>query len=263
MSLQHVIDSLTQDQLRGIATDLGVANDCFDKRILGQRIIGQLKLLYRDQLEEDIRKHEDVLILWRDLVYKVIDQRKCKSENNKAKYQVLRSLQNLQSLQNFDNADSMESVCRDILFLLWQESSDAEKQKFRTVVREELDKHKVKFTEREFNNAIQSSFMGGAGGVLPIIVPIISSVMLQQMTKGLLGWFTVGVLGKHAMAASVLGTLAGPVGWGLAVGSLGVGLATSTWKYQAEMKKIKFSQATLSIYSYSYQNNFNKRRGDR
>jgi len=54
--------------------------------------------------------------------------------------------------------------------------------------------------------------------------------------------------------------VAGPFGWAITAGALGISIVASGLKYRNERKKLEFVQSILSIYSYSYQNRFSKRR---
>jgi hypothetical protein len=143
---------------------------------------------------------------------------------------------------------------------LWQESSEKDRQKFVAVIKGDLESHKVKFTEEEINKTLQGLLLGSIGSAAPLIVPAISAVMLQRLTQGFMAWFAVTVLGQRAAQIAVLGALAGPWGWAISGGALGVGVITSALKYRGERKKLRFVQAILSIYAYRYQNRIRNRR---
>lgn len=260
MGLLKTIYGLQDDQLKSVAKVLGISDGSFDRKQLRKNIIASLEDFYIADKGYEILEYSDILRRWRRLVYQVIEKRKFRSENKKRKQQVLQELSELSGKSALDCPDRVESVVRDILLLLWEESTNAEKQKFRDVVRQELDTHNVKFTEQEVDKAVRDLLMSSAGSALPFVIPVISRILLGHMTKGFMAWAAVNLLGQKALAAAAFGLLSGPVGWSLALGSLGVGAVTSGLKYRSERRKLGFIQAILSVYSYSYQNRFNQRR---
>lgn len=259
MSLSKTIyNDLEHDQLKAIAKMVDIP-DHFSRKHLGVKIVDALRSYYKAIEGRETHKDDEILSLWGTFVYEIIDQRKVRAENKKRKQQVLQEIIALYSQHRLDCHDRVESVVRDILLLLWEESTDAEKKKFRDVVRQDLNKHNVKFTEQEFSRATQGVLVGGTGSAIPILTAIVTGHMLNQMTVGFASWFAVTFLGQKALTIAALGLLSGPVAWGISLGALGVGTVASVTKYQCERRKLAFVQTILTIYSYSYQNRFKQR----
>lgn len=260
MGLFKTIRQLHRNQLDAVATTLSVdSNDNKEKQVR-RSVVNSLNAFYQDAKGYETIEGADIVRHWRELVSKIIESRNVSSENERRKQQVLQDLSALDG-PTLNCDDQIESVVRDILLLLWEESTDADKKKFRDVVRKELDTHNVKLTEQEIDKAMRNLLIGRAGSALPFLLPVVSGILLRNMTKGFVGWAAITVLGKGALKASVLGAVAGPIGWAFTVGALGISITTSGLKYRKERRKLGFIQAILSIYSYSYQNRFSKRRG--
>lgn len=268
MSLFETINGLKIDQLASVADTLGVAklNKCESltgtqrKIQLKQNIKLRLIEFYKTKQEGEFHESCEILALWRNYTLKIFEKKKFKPENQSQKEAVIEELRKLRSRNSLNDSDRMVSIVRDILLLLWEESSKKEKEKFIDIVKKELEKHNLKFTEDQLNKSIHFLLMGGIGGVAPVAVPLVAGVMLQQLTKGFIGWLLVSVMGQKALQVAVLGAMAGPVGWGIALGTGGLSLALSMLRFKSEQDKLRFVQAILAIYAYRYQNQVEQRR---
>ena len=161
-----------------------------------------------------------------------------------------------------NNSDEVVSIVRDILRLLWQESSKKEKRRFTEIINEDLEKHNQKFTEKQLDQSTLYLLMGGASGTIPVALPLISGIILQQLTKGFIAWFLLNVMGQKALLVAALGAATGPIGWGISMGAGSLGIVLSILKFKKTREKLRFIQAILSIYAYRYQNQFIHRRKD-
>lgn len=268
MSLFSAINELHLDQLISVADILGVNKDKeyqsfneFNKKShLIARVKYKLREFYASTKKEKPLGSYKILILWKDCVLEILAKKKVKPENQSQKEEVIKDLKSLDSKDRLNDSDLMITTTRDILLLLWEESSDQQKSRFIDTVRKDLEgRHHRKFTEEELKSSIHYLLFGGVGGAIPFAVPLVAGVMLQQLTRGLMAWFLVNVMGQKAIQAAVLGALAGPIGWGIAIGTGGLSIALSLIKLSSEQEKLRFIQAILSIYAFCYQNKLNER----
>jgi len=267
MSLFAAINDLQLDQLRSVAEILGINkvqeyqsfNEINKKNHLNARIKTKLKEFYASEKKAMPSQSHNILALWRDCVLEILVKKKVKPDNQAQKEDVIKDLKFLDSKDRLNDSDLMITVTRDILLLLWKESSDQQKSRFVDAVRKDLEgQYHRKFTEEEINNSIYYLLFGGIGGAIPFAVPLVAGVMLQQLTRGLMAWFLVNVMGQKAIQAAVLGALAGPIGWGIAIGTGGLSIALSLIKLSSEQEKLRFIQAILSVYAFCYQNKLNQ-----
>lgn len=268
MSLLETINGLQTDQLISVSNTLGIETSKKDgdvdkssrKAKLKKDIKFRLVEFYRSKQEGEFHESYEILGLWKDYTLETFEKKKVKPENKARQKDVVDELKKLSSRDALNDSDRMVSIVRDILLLLWEESSKKEKEKFIDIVKKELEKHNLKFTEDQLNKSIHFLLMGGIGGVAPVAVPLVAGVMLQQLTKGFIGWLLVSVMGQKAIQVAVLGAMAGPVGWGIALGTGGLSIALSMLRFKSEQDKLRFVQAILSIYAYRYQNQVEQRR---
>ncbi|MBD2107046.1 hypothetical protein [Nodosilinea sp. FACHB-13] len=268
MSLFEIVNELKTDQLVSVSNTLGIEKSKKDgdfteaaKRTHLKRYI-KLKLteFYRFKQEGEFYGSYQILALWRDYTLKIFKKKKVKPENKARQESIIDELERLTSRDDLNDSDRVVSIVRDILLLLWEESSKKEKEKFIDIVKKELEKHNLKFTEDQLKKSMHFLLVGGIGGVAPVAVPLVAGVMLQQLTKGFMGWLLVSVMGQKALQVAVLGAIAGPVGLGIALGTGGLSIALSILKFKRKQDKLRFVQAVLSIYAYRYQNQVEQRR---
>lgn len=268
MSLFSIIKELRLEQLELVAEilDIKKPNDyqsfteSSKKNHLKRKTKARLKDFYNSREGGMTRESYKILALWRDYILEILTKKAVKPENQSRKEEVIKDIKSLNSKHRLNDSDLMITVTRDILLLLWEESSEQQKSKFVDAVRKDLEgQHHRKFTEEEINNSIYYLLFGSIGGAIPFAVPLVAGVMLQQLTRGFMAWFLVNVMGQKAIQAAVLGTLAGPIGWGIAIGTGGLSIALSLIKLSSEQEKLRFIQAILSIYAFRYQNKLNQR----
>lgn len=268
MSLFATINDLQLDQLISVAETLGVNKvkeyqfftDFTKRNHLRGKIKARLTDCYNSTKKSMPLESYEILALWRDYVLENLAKKTVKTENQSRKDQVVKDLKALNSKDKLNDSDLMVTVARDIFLLLWEESSDQEKDKFVDTVRKDLEgRYHRKFTEKEINNSIYYLLFGGVGGAVPIVVPLVAGVMLQQLTRGFMAWLLINVMGQKALQVAVLGALAGPIGWGIAIGTGGLTIALSLIKLGSEQEKLRFIQAILSVYTFRYQNELNER----
>ncbi|MFH7243229.1 MAG: hypothetical protein ACHWZW_10315 [Spirulina sp.] len=268
MSLFATINDLQLDQLKSVAETLGVNkakeyqsfNEINQKSHLNARIKTKLREHYASAKQKLPSESYRVLVLWRDYVLEVLGKKTVKPENQSQRDQVVKDLKALDSKDKLNDSDLMVTVARDIFLLLWKESSDQDKDKFVDTVKKDLEgRYNRKFTEQEINNSVYYLLFGGIGGAVPIAVPLVAGVMLQQLTRGFMAWLLINVMGQKALQVAVLGALAGPIGWGIAIGTGGLSIALSLIKLGSEQEKLRFIQAILSIYTFRYQNELKER----
>jgi hypothetical protein len=270
MSLFETINRLQLDQLASVAKTLNVTTEkgyasfteSYKKTYLKKKIKSRLIDFYSSRQKAEPRESHEILALWRDYTLEIFKKKKVKPENQAQRENVIKELKALSSEERLNDPDYMVSIVRDILLILWQESSEKQKERFLDVVKKDLEKHNLKFTKDQLKNSMGYLLAGGFGGAAPIAVPLVAGVMLQQLTQGLIAWFLVTVMGQKALQVAALGLLAGPVGWGIAVSAGGLGVALSLLKFGSEQDKLRFIQAILSIYAFRYQNQFKDRRED-
>lgn len=266
MDLYETVSTLEYSQLLSVSKTLGVPRNYWGKAttvkheriLIRQSINSKLKEYYKKRTDQKFCEPHEILSLWRDDTLLILKAKKFKPENQARKEVILKELKQLHT-RAYDS-DLMVSVVRDILLLLWQEANKKEKEKFLNIVKKELDKHHLKFTEKELNDSFSFLLMGGVGGAVPIAVPIVASVMLQQFTKGFIAWFAINVMGRKAAQVALLGWVSGPVGWAIAVGTGGLSAVWFAIRFKDEQDKLRFIQAILSIYAFRYQDQLNKRR---
>ncbi len=258
------IDALLVHQLRNIADILNISKKIEDD-FLGAQIKEKLFEFYRDRKGPTHNVYQ-VAALWRDLISSLIENKKVKEDNKKRKQSILSSLKNLSTPTQLNNPDIIEDIVRDIFILFWEEVDNKDKRKFRDAIRKDLEKYKLRFTDSELDKMPRDLLLGTLGGISPLAIPIVSSIMLQQLTQGFMAWLLINVLGQKALQVAVLSSLSGPLGWGVAASALGIGTVFSAMSYLSYSQKqadLPFVQAILFIYLYRYQNRFNqRRRGD-
>lgn len=266
MSLFKTINELYTDQListteilNTIPKNIDSFTESYKKTILKRRIKSTLIDFFESVKEFDFNESYEILALWRDYALEIL-KKEVKPENKDQKENVIKELKALDSRDSLNDSNQVMSVVRDILLLLWMESNQKQKAKFVDLVKEDLKKQNLEFTEEQLNQSIAYLLFGGAGGVVPFAVPLVAGVMLQKLTQGFIAWFLINVLGQKALQVAVLSTLAGPIGWGIAISTGGLSVALSILKFSSERKKLRFIQAILSIYAFYYQNQFNRRR---
>ncbi|MFE4107728.1 hypothetical protein [Almyronema epifaneia] len=261
MSLFETIDSLEIYQLRLTADNLDISKKVKIKTILKRKINENLTNFYRSQSDSpSVVESFQVLSLWKDHIHEIINKKKVKDSNKRRKQEVLEGLEKLNCKKDLNDPDNMESITRDILMLLWKESSEKEKKKFRDIVREELEKYSIELTNSEIDKITRDFLLGSMSSATPFAIPIVSAIMLQQLTQGFIAWVIVSLLGQKALQAAVLSSLSGPIAWGLSIGAFSLGIGMSAIRYKSERNKLRFVQAILLIYAFSYQNRFNCRR---
>lgn len=262
MSLFGIINSLKSEQLKVVGDVLGISIDRQYSHLPEDSKVAALKwqikesliCFYKSSREETVFESFGILELWRDIALEIIIAKKIKKENAELKETLVNELNELQSQASLDDDDRMISITRDILLLLWLESSKKEQERFMSVVRKELKDKKIKFTEDELNKSLQFLLMGSMGSVVPIAVPLVAGIMFQQLTKGFIAWFLIAILGRQTLQMTLLGLVSGPIGWSIAVGTGALGIALSALKYGKDKEKLRFAQAILSIYAYRFQN---------
>lgn len=267
MSLFRAINELQLDQLVSAAEMLGINKpkeyqfftDFTKKNHLNGKIKTKLTDFYNSAKGSMPLESYEILALWRDYVLEILTKKKVKPENQSRKEDLIKDLRSLNSKNKLNDSDLMVTVARDIFLLLWEESSDQEKDKFVDTVRKDLEgRYHRKFTEQEINNSVYYLLFDGIGGAVPIAIPVIAGVMLQQLTRGFMAWLLINVMGQKALQVAVLGTLTGPIGWGIAIGG-GLSIALSLIKFGSEREKLHFIQAIFSVYTFRYQNKLNER----
>ena len=269
MSLFKLTKQLEIDQLTDIAKilNLPIATNRVGKEKIQKEIQSSLISYTSSQLKEKAYMSQYVescktLKLWKECVQEIIENRPVKKENEDLKKSVINQLINLDSPTKLSCSDSMESLVRDILLLLWEESSKKEKQKFRDIVRKEMKGHSAKFTDKEFDRTIKELLLGRVGGALALAFPAVAGLMLQKLTQGFMAWIAINILGQKALQVTFFGFLSGPLSWGITAGTVGITTILSVLKFKRQRGKFRFIQAILSIYAYGYQNRFNRRRGE-
>jgi hypothetical protein len=268
MSLFETINALDVEQLSSVAQNLGVLpkNSTLEdskaslKSLRAHGVKSTLIAFYNTQNKQGFSESYELLALWRDYTYEIIAKKKVKPENQNSKESILKELKGLNSQDALNNSDEVVSIVRDILRLLWQESSKKEKRRFTEIVKEDLEKHNQKLTDEKLNQSILYLLMGGAGGTVPIALPFISGIMLQQLTRGFIAWFLVSLMGQKAFQVAALGLATGPIGWGISMSAGGLSIILSIFKFKKSRGELRFVQAIFSIYSYRYQNQLEHRR---
>jgi hypothetical protein len=252
----RTINGLDVEQLSSVAQKLGVSprkstvedSEASSKSLLAHNIKSTLIAFYNAQSEQGFHESYEILALWRDYTFEIIDKKKVKVKNQDLKDGILKELKGLSSRDILNDSDQIVSIVRDILALLWQESSEKEKRRFTDIINEDLEEHNQKFTEKQLNQSMIYLLMGGAGGAVPVALPLVSGIMLQQLTK------------VFIIRAMVLGAVTGPIGWGISMGAGGLSMVLATLKFKKTREKLRFIQAILSMYSYRYQNQLKTRR---
>jgi hypothetical protein len=268
MSLFETINGLQVEQLASVAETLNIAKgkgydfftETYKKTHLKKKIKSKLAEFYTSRQKVKPLESHEIIALWRDYILEILEKKKVKPENQIRKENAINDLKSLNSKARPDDSDSMISIVRDILLLLWEESSDKQKERFIDIVKKDLEKHNQKFTEEELRNSLSYLLFGGIGGAVPFAIPLAAGVMLQQLTRGFIAWFLINIMGQRALQVAVAGALAGPIGWGIAIGAGGLGIALSLLKFGSERDKLRFIQTILSIYAFSFQNKLNQRR---
>lgn len=267
MSLFGSVNELQLDQPVSVSETLGINKfkeyesftEASKKTHLKKKIKSKFAEFYTSTKKAEHLESCEILAVWRDCILEILEKKKVKPENQPQKETVIKEVRSLNSREKLNDPDLMISVTRDILLLLWEESSDQQRSRFIDTVRQDLEKHHQKFTEEELKNSIYYLLFGGVGGAVPFAVPLVAGVMLQQLTRGFVAWFLINIMGQKALQVAVLGTLAGPIGLGIAVGAGGLSIALSLLKFSSEQEKLRFIQAILSVYAFCYQNKINQR----
>jgi hypothetical protein len=136
MSLFGTINGLDVEQLSSVAQKLGVSprkstvedSEASSKSLLAHNIKSTLIAFYNAQSEQGFHESYEILALWRDYTFEIIDKKKVKVKNQDLKDGILKELKGLSSRDILNDSDQIVSIVRDILALLWQESSEKEKR---------------------------------------------------------------------------------------------------------------------------------------
>ncbi len=106
------------------------------KRVhLKKKIKSKLTEFYTSRKKTKPLESYEILALWRDYVLDILEKKKVKPENQARKEETIKDLKSLNSQDMLDESDLRISITRDILLLLWEESSDKQKSRFIDIIR--------------------------------------------------------------------------------------------------------------------------------
>ncbi|HEY9596536.1 MAG TPA: hypothetical protein V6D33_02580, partial [Cyanophyceae cyanobacterium] len=191
----------------------------------------------------------DIIDIWRNNLLEIVKKIKVPQQYEKDKKSLIKDL------SQFSNEPQLTKKLRDIakefFALMYDSLEEKEKDDFLQKVIDELKENKPKVKKEDLQKEGLKGILFGAAGLSTVLIPIVSKMMLQKMTQGLLGWILYTLLGREALKRAALGVIGGPIGWGISAGlTLWTGVSAFS-QYQNESNKAKFIQAILAVYLLS------------
>jgi serine/threonine protein kinase len=256
-SIKYILQSLCGNNQRIIAKQI-----FNEKEVEKMNDIKVSKAIYKFLKEwtkkekKNVPNHDidwGIIFLWRNYLENIVNKSQVPEKIEQEKESLLKDMRDIRN--NAILAETLKNVSQSVILLFYDALKENEKDKLWEQVEKELRAKNFAIGKEKLKNAgLKNIFMGSVG--LPgLLIPIIAQILLQKMTQGILAWILINILGQQAFKRAALGFLAGPAGFviggGLAVISIGFGVAS----YNYEKDKAKFVQAILSIYFFASVSN--------
>jgi serine/threonine protein kinase len=249
-SLKHTLKSLDIDSQRIVAKQIFSSGaDSLPDHLLVGKIYGFWETITCSERKYSSVTHWNIIDLWKESLLEIIQKLNVSQHYQKEKDLVI---SNLKSLRNdCQLKENIQTLTKEFFGLLYDSFNEKEKDDFLEKIVEDLQNNKVKVNKEELKKAGLKGILFGAAGLPALLIPVVSKIMLQKMTQGLLAWIMINILGKEAVKRAALGFLGGPIGLVLSIAlTAGTGLAAFS-QYKKEEQKAKFIQSILAVYLLS------------
>ncbi len=253
-SLKRTLKLLDIDSQRLVAKQIFRSDeaDSIPNDELVEKIYDSWKTVTRSERKYSCVTDWNILDLWKESLLEVVEELKVSQQYQKDNKLII---SNLNSLENDSQLkEKLQSITKDFFGLMYDSFNEKEKDDFLEKIVEDLQANKVKVNKEELKKAGLKGILFGAAGLPALLIPVVSKIMLQKMTQGLLAWIMINILGQEALKKAALGFLGGPIGWTLSIGlTAWTGLAAFS-QYKKEEQKAKFIQSILALYLLSLSN---------
>jgi serine/threonine protein kinase len=246
-SFKYTLESLDINNQRLVAKQIfGSDTDSIPDDRLVMEITKFIESITQTERKEDYITDWDIIDLWRKYLLDVVQKIEVSHQYQKDKDLVILELKAL--IKDSQFGKTLKCLVKDFFALMYDSLEEKEKDEFWNKVIDDLQENKFHVKKEELKKAGLKGVLFGTAGLSTLLIPVVSRIMLQKMTQGLLGWILITFLGREALKRAALGVLGGPIGWTISIGfAAWTGLSAFS-KYQNETKKAKFIQAILSVY---------------
>jgi serine/threonine protein kinase len=248
-SLKHTLKSLDIDSQRLVAKQIFSSGaDSIPDHLLVGKIYGFWETITCSERKYSSVTHWNIIDFWKESLLEIIQKLNVSQHYQKDKDLVI---SNLKSLKNdYQLKENLQTLTKEFFGLMYDSFNEKEKDDFLEKIVEDLQANKV-VNKEELKKAGLKGILFGAAGLPALLIPVVSKIMLQKMTQGLLAYIMINLLGREALKKAALGFLGGPIGWTLSIGLTALtGLAAFS-QYKKEEQKAKFIQSILAVYLLS------------
>lgn len=249
-SLKHTLKSLDIDSQRLVAKQIFSSGaDSIPDHLLVGKIYGFWETITCSERKYSSVTHWNIIDFWKESLLEIIQKLNVSQHYQKDKDLVI---SNLKSLKNdYHLKENLQTLTKEFFGLIYDSFNEKEKDDFLEKVVEDLQANKVKVNKKKLKKEGLKGILCGAAGLPTLLIPVVSKIVLQKMTQGLLGYIMINILGKEALKKAALGFLGGPIGWGFSIALTALAGLGAFYQYKKEEQKAKFIQSILVVYLLS------------
>lgn len=207
-----------------------------------------------------------IIEIWLDYLKEILDEmEKAGRINSETKYLKSQVQEKIREILDNDECtfDDIEAVVRHILTIFIKNMDPDSRTKLVDALEKDAEKYNQHVTKAEIDAAFNEMLLkGGVTSALTLLGPILAAIIYQRLTAGITAYIMINILGRASMGVLLAEVVSGPIGWGIAIGTLVWLVGDFFGKYSEQKAKGAYIQCIFNIFSFNMVNRMEDEKND-